>query len=105
MSGSVGTPAPVKAGTAVSPSATPVAMPPISSIAPAHASGAATQSRLEASDAPTLAAELERGAGLLDALCEQLVHSPGTPRPVLIRVDGIDPGAVADVGEALRRLG
>src|SRR3954449_419552 len=63
------------------------------------------QSRLEASDAPTLAAELERGAGLLDALCEQLVHSPGTPRPVLIRVEGIDPGAVADVGEALRRLG
>ena len=50
MSGSVGTPAPVKAGTAVSPSATPVAMPPISSIAPAHASGAATQSRLEASN-------------------------------------------------------
>jgi adenylate kinase family enzyme len=63
------------------------------------------QSRLEASDGPALAAELARGGRLLDALCEQLVHSPGTHRPLLIRVDGLDPGAVADVWETLRRLG
>jgi len=63
------------------------------------------QSRLEGVDGPALEAELARGAGLLDALCEQLVHSPGTHRPVLIRVEGFGPGAVDSVGEALRRLG
>jgi hypothetical protein len=63
------------------------------------------QSRLQGVDGPALEAELARGAELLDALCEQLVHSPGTHHPVLIRVDGFGPGAVDSVGEALRRLG
>jgi hypothetical protein len=66
---------------------------------------AARQSRLEGVEGPALREELERGAALLDALCAQLVHSSGSPRPVLIRVEGNGSGAVASVGEALRRLG
>ena len=63
------------------------------------------QSRLDGVDGPALEAELAHGAALLDALFAQLVHSPGSPRPMLIRVDGIGGGAVDSVGEALRRLG
>jgi hypothetical protein len=65
----------------------------------------ARQSRLEAVSGPELEQELQRGADLLDTLCAQLVHSPGTQQPVLIRVDGFTPGAVDSVSEALRRLG
>jgi len=64
----------------------------------------ARQSRLEVVERQALEQELQHGAALLDALCVQLVHSPGTNRPVLIRVDGFGPGAVDSVGEALRRL-
>ena len=63
------------------------------------------QSRLEAVDGAELASELARGGRLLDALCDELVHSSGTRRPTLIRVDGYGPGAVEAVGEALRGLG
>lgn len=63
------------------------------------------QSRLEGVAGVDLEAELARGEWLLDALCDELVHSPGTRRPMLIRVDGYGPGAVDAVGEALRRLG
>jgi hypothetical protein len=78
---------------------------PIDALAERLARRTGRQSRLEAVDGPVLEAELARGAALLDVLCEQLVHSPGTHRPVLIRVDGFGPGAVDSVGEALRRLG
>ena len=57
---------------------------------------AARQSRLEAVETAERRAELERGSVLLDALCSQLVHSPGTHRPVVKRVDGLDP-AVPDL--------
>ncbi len=50
----------------------------------------ARQSRLEAVETAQRRAELERGAVLLDTLCSQLVHSPGTHRPVVKRVDGLD---------------
>jgi broad-specificity NMP kinase len=63
------------------------------------------QSRLEGVSGADLEAELARGQRLLDALCDELVHSPGSRRPTLIRVDGYGPGAVEAVGEALRRLG
>jgi len=63
------------------------------------------QSRLEGVSGEELAAEMGRGERLLDALCDELVHSSGTRRPTLIRVDGYGPGAVEAVGEALRRLG
>ena len=72
---------------------------------PVLARRAERQSRLEGVDGAALDAEMERGAALLDVLCEQLVHSPGTHRPVLIRVDGFGSGAVDSVGEALRGLG
>jgi thymidylate kinase len=65
----------------------------------------ARQSRLEAVSGRDLEQELQHGSDLLDALCAQLVHPPGTHRPRLIRVDGSGPHAVASVGEALRRLG
>ncbi len=54
------------------------------------------QSRLEAVETAERRAELERGSGILDALCSQLVHSPGTLRPVIKRVDGLD-SAVPDL--------
>ena len=63
------------------------------------------QSRLEGNGGEELGAELARGEWLLDALCDELVHSSGTRRPTLIRVDGYGPGAVVAVGEALRQLG
>lgn len=65
----------------------------------------ARESRLEAVAGRGLEQELQHGAELLDALCAQLVHSPGTHRTTFIRVDGFGPGAVDSVGEALRRLG
>jgi hypothetical protein len=65
----------------------------------------ARQSRLEAVSGRELAQELQHGSDLLDALCAQLVHPRGTHRPMLIRVDGLRPGAVDSIGEALRRLG
>jgi len=65
---------------------------------------AGTQSRLEAPRTTTARVELERGEALLDALCSQLVHSHGTQRPRLIRVDGIDSAAGEIVGEAIAEL-
>jgi predicted kinase len=65
----------------------------------------ARQSRLEAIAGPALEAELARGAALLDAVCAQVLASPGADRPRLVRVDGFGPGAVDTVGEALRALG
>ncbi|MGZ4677000.1 MAG: AAA family ATPase [Acidimicrobiia bacterium] len=65
---------------------------------------AGAQSRLETADEAALQGELVHGERLLDALCSQLVHSPGTRRPRIIRVDGLDPAAAVIVGEALARL-
>ena len=65
----------------------------------------ARQSRLEAVEGPALQEELRRGADLLDVLCTQLVHSPGSQQPVVIRVDGHRSGAVDPVVEALAQLG
>jgi predicted kinase len=62
------------------------------------------QSRLEALDEPGLRADLIRGEVLLDELCSQLVHSCGTHRPRLIRVDGLDTAAGEIVGEAIAEL-
>ncbi len=63
------------------------------------------QSRLEGADPAARRAELESGLTLLDALCPQGVDSPQSQRPVVIRVDGLDPTALSVVMEAVRRCG
>jgi AAA domain len=63
------------------------------------------QSRLEGADPVARRAELESGLGLLDALCPQGVDSEESQRPVVIRVDGLDPTALSVVMEAVRRCG
>lgn len=66
---------------------------------------AVRQSRLEGLDRGALAAELERGRELLDVVCGQLVHSPGTPQTRVLRVGGLEPGAADLVTGAVRALG
>ncbi len=66
---------------------------------------AVRQSRLEGLDRDALAAELGRGEALLDVLCGQLVHSPGTPQTRVLRVGGLEAGAADLVTEAVRALG
>lgn len=65
---------------------------------------AGAQSRLEGLGPDAQRAELERAGALLDVLCAESVHSSGTRRPRLIRVDGLDPAAVEIVGEAIAGL-
>jgi predicted kinase len=62
---------------------------------------AGAQSRVEGLDDVALRAVLTRGAGLMDALVEQLVHSPGSRRPRILRVDSEDSAAVGIVREAI----
>jgi hypothetical protein len=64
---------------------------------------AGAQSRVEGLDDAGLRAELAHGGEVLDALLEQLVHSPGSRRPRILRVDSGDPAAVGIVREAIAR--
>jgi broad-specificity NMP kinase len=59
------------------------------------------QSRVEELDAAALRSELDRGAGLLDALIDDLVRSPRSRPPHILRVDSGDPSAVDVVREAI----
>ena len=63
------------------------------------------QSRLEGVDPTTRVTELERGNLLLNALCEQLVYSPGVT-PAVLRVGGLDQvGATQVVHAAIEASG
>lgn len=62
---------------------------------------AGAQSRLEGLGPDAQRAELVRADALLDALCAESVHSSGTRRPRILRVDGLDPATVEIVGEAI----
>ena len=57
------------------------------------------QSRLETLGPADRFRELERGEMLLDSLFDQLVHSPGTHSPEILRVDGLDPTAPELIAE------
>ena len=61
------------------------------------------QSRVEALPPAHRRSELERGSELLDALWNRPVDSSAWPRPLTIRVDGLDATAVSVVVEAVRR--
>jgi thymidylate kinase len=64
------------------------------------------QSRLEALDPAELRVVLDDGSFVLDRLTGKPVHSPGTHRRRLIRVDGFDPAAVnLVIDEVGRRRG
>lgn len=65
---------------------------------------AGAQSRVEGLDPASLRAELVRGEGLLDTLCDELVHSRGSCRPRLLRVASGNPAAVEIVREAVTGL-